>query len=67
MPNGSGPLVLASRSRSPSETRKLFTRLGRCLSKRANLLLKNPAKPKCRFATISVIGLALPDLLSNGR
>jgi hypothetical protein len=28
------------------------------LSKRANLLLKNPTKPKCRFADISVIGMA---------
>jgi hypothetical protein len=25
---------------------------------RANLLLKNPAKPKCRFADISVIRMA---------
>jgi len=37
MPNGSGPLVPASRS-LPLGKRKLFTELGSCLSKRANLL-----------------------------
>jgi len=39
MPNGSGPLVLASHSLFTSASRKIFTRLGWRLSKRANLLL----------------------------
>jgi hypothetical protein len=43
MPIGSGPLVLASRS-VPLPVRKVFTRRGSFLFKRANLLLKQTSR-----------------------
>ena len=42
MPSGSGPLVTASPP--VPRKRKLFTTLGSCLSKRANLLLNDPTQ-----------------------